>query len=136
MKNLLIIACLLVTSLGFAQDDVDVKGNTVTVREKAPVWPGCEAQDDKKACFNKQLMKHVREHYKYPRNEAGELVRGKSTISLQVNEKGNVEILSIKGDKEMVNEAARRMIDAIPQMTPGTRGGKATVIKYTIPLTL
>ena len=34
---------LLTGTFAFAQeDDVSIEGNMVTVKEKAPVWPGCE----------------------------------------------------------------------------------------------
>jgi periplasmic protein TonB len=39
MKKLLLIAFLLTGITGMAQEDVEVKGNTVTMKESAPVWP-------------------------------------------------------------------------------------------------
>lgn len=135
MKKFLIIALMLTGITGISQEDVEVKENTVTVKETAPVWPGCENSDDKKACFNKMLMKHVKENYKYPKNEKGEYIRGKATVSLAINEKGKVVINSVKGENPQINSAAKAMIEAIPTMTPGKKGGKPTSIKYTIPLT-
>lgn len=135
MKKFLIIALMLTGITGFAQEDVEVKGNTVTIKETAPVWPGCEDSDDKKACFNKMLMKHIKETYKYPKNEKGEYIRGKATVSLEVTEKGNVVVTKVEGENPKINAAAKKMIMAIPQMTPGHAGGKPRAIKYTIPLT-
>ena len=72
MKNIFLVALLFIEFGAFAQDDVSVEGNTVSMKETAPVWPGCEASEDTKSCFNSMLMKHIKENYKYPKNENGE----------------------------------------------------------------
>ncbi|WP_373055579.1 energy transducer TonB [Zunongwangia sp. H14] len=136
MKKLFIIFLLFSVSLTFAQQGVKVSGNKVTVKESAPVWPGCESSEDTKACFNTKLMQHIKENYKYPRNNEGDFIRGKAIIKLEINESGEAVIKSVEGENPQVNQAAEAMIKKIPKMKPGTRGGKPTSINYTIPLTL
>lgn len=136
MKNLFIIAFLFIGFTSFAQEDVKVKGNTITIRETAPIWPGCEKTKDSKTCFNQNLMQHVKENYKYPRNKDGKFIRGKATITMLINKEGKVEVQSVKGPQPKVNEAARAMIMKLPTMIPGRRGADKTSIKYTIPLNL
>lgn len=75
MKKLFIIAMMFIGFTSFAQDDVSVKGNKVSMKETAPVWSGCEDVGDKKACFNKMLMQHIRENIKYSKNDKGEYKR-------------------------------------------------------------
>lgn len=133
MKKILVLAFLFFTAIGFAQDDVEVKGNTVTMRETAPIWPGCEDSTNKKACFNKQMVAHVKANYKYPKNKEGEFIHGKATVSMEVNEKGDVVVHSVEGKFPKINAEAERMVKKMPKMTPGKKGGKATSIKYTIP---
>lgn len=135
MKKLLIIALMLAGTIGFAQDDVNVKGSTVSMKETAPVWPGCEDNDDKKTCFNKMLMQHIRENIKYSKNDKGEYIRGKATVSMEVNEEGKVVVNKVEGKSSQINKEAKRLMEAIPKMTPGKLAGKPKVIKYTIPLT-
>lgn len=130
------IAFLFTGFLGFAQEDVKVEGNTVTAKETAPIWPGCEDSDDKKACWNENFMEHVKKNYKYPKNDKGEYIRGKATISMEITEKGNVVVTKVEGDNPKVNAAAKKMIMSMPKMTPGRLAGKPRAIKYTIPLTL
>ncbi|MDT0685114.1 energy transducer TonB [Autumnicola psychrophila] len=136
MKKILVVLLLFTASMGFAQEGIKVDGNTITVKESAPVWPGCEDSEDKKECFNQNLMQHIKENYKYPRNEAGDFIRGKATIALAIDEEGIVVVRSVKGENSQINKAAEVMIKKIPKMQPGMRGGKPTSIKYTIPLTL
>lgn len=136
MRTLFVIAFLFISSLGFSQEGVEVKGNKVTIKESAPVWPGCEDSKSQKECFNKKLMTHIKENYKYPRTESGEFIRGKSTAAFEVNEKGEIEILSIEGKNDAINKAVREMLLKAPKMHPGSRGGKPVSIKYTVPLNL
>ncbi|MGW1453678.1 MULTISPECIES: energy transducer TonB [Salegentibacter] len=136
MKKLMFCFFLLTGSFAFAQDDVNVEGNTVTVREKAPVWPGCESSEDLKNCFNQKLMEHVKNNYKYPRNDKGEFIRGKVVVKMHVDEEGKTVVNSVKGDQKPVIAAVENMLKKIPEMKPGTRGGKPTKISYTLPLNL
>ena len=67
MKSILFIAALLLTSITFAQEGVTVSGNAISIREIPPVWPGCEGSiAEKKACFKKQLVKHVVSNFRFP----------------------------------------------------------------------
>jgi periplasmic protein TonB len=134
MKKLLIVAIMLTGVMGFAQEDVNVKGNKVTMKETAPVWPGCEDNADKKACFNKMLMEHIKENIKYSKNAKGEYIRGKATVSMKVNEEGKVVVNSVESKHPELKKEAKRLMEAIPVMTPGKMGGKPKAIKYTIPL--
>ncbi|MDT0641482.1 energy transducer TonB [Zunongwangia sp. F363] len=136
MKKILIVFMFLAASAGFAQEGVKVEGNKITVKESAPVWPGCEDSNETKKCFNAKLMQHIRENYKYPKNDDGDFIRGKAVVKLEIDESGEVVVKAVEGDNPKVNQAAESMIKKIPKMKPGTRGGKPASIKYTIPLTL
>ncbi|WP_026935130.1 energy transducer TonB [Christiangramia echinicola] len=132
MKKLLIIVVMLIGFTGFAQDEV--KGNKVSSKEVAPVWKGCEDSSDKKACFNKMLMQHIKENIKYSKNSEGEWIRGKATVSMKVNEEGKVVVNSVDGKSPVLNKEAKRLMESIPEMTPGKLAGKPRAIKYTIPI--
>ncbi len=135
MKKLMIAFLMIAGFSMYAQDDVQVEGNTVTIKESAPVWPGCENSGDKDACFNKMLMKHVKENFKYQKNEKGEWIQGKVVIKMEVNEEGKTVVNSVEGKNPKLNAEAKRTLEAAPTMQPGKKGGKPTSIKYTIPLT-
>ncbi len=122
MKKFLVIACFLVGGMTAAQ-----------AQQTSPVWPGCEGSENLKACFNQQLSKHVQENYEYPMNEDNEYVRGKVTVSFDIDENGEVVVNSIKGSKPAVNAAAREMIEKIPDMKPGTLNGERDSRTFTVP---
>tara|TARA_B100000929_G_C15509541_1_gene419855 strand:- start:1501 stop:1911 length:411 start_codon:yes stop_codon:yes gene_type:complete len=135
MKKLLIVGLLLFSFTSFAQDDVSVKGNKVSMKGTAPVWIGCEDAEDTKTCFNNMLMKHIKENIKYSKNAKGEWIRGKAVVKMEVNEEGNVVVNSVESKHPELKAEAKRLMESIPEMTPGKLAGKPKAIKYTIPLT-
>jgi protein TonB len=123
-------------SIAFAQEGVSVKGNTLTTKQIPPVWPGCEGSAaEKKACFNKKLVEHMKANYKFPKDANGNMIRGKAVVSFNIDEEGKVDILSVEGPKKELNAEAKRIILAIPPMKPGEMAGKPTAVKYKVPFT-
>ena len=62
MKISTIILCLLISATSFAQKEWgSLNKNKLTMKQIAPIWPGCEAGNSTKrdACFNEMLMKHI-----------------------------------------------------------------------------
>jgi len=135
MKKLLIVALMLTGLTSFAQDDVSVKGNKISMKETAPVWNGCENADNQKDCFNSMLMKHIKENIKYSKDAKGEWIRGKAIVKMEVNEEGKVVVNSVESKHPELKKEAKRLMEAIPTMKPGKMAGKPKAIKYTIPLT-
>ena len=120
MTKLLFIACFLFSGIAFAQEQV------------SPVWPGCEDSEDISKCFNQKLSQHVAENYEYPMN-GNEYIRGKVTVSFDINKKGEVVVTSVEGAEPAVNQAAREMLKKIPDMKPGTLNGEPRVSTFTVP---
>ncbi len=139
MKNLLLVICILFSTTIFAQEEWgDVNKNTVTLKEIAPVWPGCEAGDaaTRDACFNQKLASHISKNFKYPPEAYKNNDQGKVIVEFTINEKGLVEVTSVSGGSKALQEEAKRNIMAIPKMAkPGMMGGKPRAIKMAVPFT-
>jgi protein TonB len=138
MKPTIFIICFLASFSLFAQEEWgDVNRNSVTLKEVAPTWPGCENEkgDQKSACFDKKLIEHIIKNFKYPMTEYKNNVQGKVIVEFFINEEGKVEVNSVSGATKALQEEAKRNILAIPKMKPGMMGGKFRAIKYTIPFT-
>lgn len=130
-KHILIPIIFLFTLFSFAQDGVKVQGNTISMKEIAPVWPGCEGIElASKDCFNKKLNLHIKEHFKYPSDAKGRFIRGKSTISFCIDQNGNVAEVSALGPEKAINEEAVRIAKLFPKMKPGSVGEKPVKIQY------
>lgn len=135
-KIILVVAVFFFTGLGFAQEGVKVSGNTISVKEIAPVWPGCEkGKASSEDCFNQKVALHIKENYKFPRDKDGQLIRGKTTVSFLIDEKGEVSNVTASGSKKEIDQEAIRIVKLFPKMTPGKSGGKPIAVKYKMPFT-
>lgn len=121
MRKLLFLTCMLFSITAFSQ-----------AQQTSPVWPGCENEEDLSACFNQKLGQHVQENYEYPMNDDNEYVRGKVSVSFDINQDGEVEVNSIEGEQPQVNEAARQVISEIPNMEPATLNGEPDARTFTV----
>jgi len=139
MKNLLLIACLLITTIGFSQEEWgSVNKTTVILKEIAPVWPGCEGKTGVAIndCFKQKLAQHLGKNFKYPTEAYKRNEQGKVIVEITINELGTVEIESVTGGTKLLRDAARKNVSSIPIMArPGLLGGEPRALKYTIPLT-
>lgn len=136
MKNLSFILVLLISLPAMSQETWgDVDKNKVTMREIAPVWPGCESNDANKtdACFTQKLNEHIQKNFRYPANAWKNNIQERVVVTFIINTKGEVEIKNVEGkNKELVDEAKRNIL-AIPKMKPGMLAGKPRAIEYTVP---
>lgn len=134
MKKIFFIAAFLMfIATSKAQEGVTVKGNTITMKEIGPVWPGCDKSESKDDCFNKELAKHIKTNFKYPKDSNGKIVRGRSVITFYIDESGEVCKVSAEGPQKLVNQEAIRITKLFPVMKPGYRGGKNIEVKYKMP---
>jgi TonB family protein len=138
MKYLTIVLCLFIASNATAQEWGTIKGNTATFKEIAPIWPGCEGENDAKRqqCFNQKLATHVSRNFKYPADEYKKNIQGEVVVVFDINTEGKVEIKKVEGGNKGLQAEARRIISAIPRMaSPGMLAGKPHAIEYIVPLT-
>lgn len=138
MKRLLFVVFLLITVSTSAQEWGGVDKNKVTMKEVAPIWPGCEkgsaAQRDN--CFNTQLATHIAKNFKYPAAEYKKNIQGRVVVTFVVNTEGIIEIKKVTGGNDGLQAEAKRNIMSIPKMSkPGMLAGKPRAIEYTVPIT-
>lgn len=136
MKISMVVLCLLIATAMSAQEEWgSLSGNTLTMNEIAPIWPGCEAKDAAKrdACFNKMLVQHIQKNFRYPAEEYKKNIQGEVIVDFIINTKGLVEITSATGGNKGLQESAKKTILSIPKMKPGMFGGKPSDVPYSVP---
>ena len=95
------------------------------VAEKMPEFPG----------GNGAVAEYVRENMKYPAIAKEKGTQGRVIVQFVVNKKG--KIVSPKVARSVdpdLDKEAIRLIKSIPDWIPGTQGGKAVDVKYTLPV--
>jgi protein TonB len=138
MKNLLIAVCILFSTSIFAQQEWgDVQKNKVTLKEIAPIWPGCTGTATQRDnCFNQKLATHISKNFKYPADAYKKNEQGRVIVNFIIDEKGLIKVTSVSGGSKSLQEEAKRNIMLIPKMAkPGMLGGKPRAIKYSVPFT-
>lgn len=137
MKILVCTLALFISAFTFAQDDVSAHGNTVTSKEIAPTWPGCEnSKLSKSNCFNQKLAEHIQKNFKFPKGYDAAKDKGSEVIvDFKIDKKGKPEIISVSGGRKILQEAAKKNILSIPKMKPGSLNGKPRGIEFTVPFT-
>ncbi len=137
MKKIIFLLTILAVTISSAQEEWgSVDKNTLTMKEIAPVWPGCKgnvAQLD--ACFNTKLTAHIVKNFKYPMEEYKKNIQGKVTVDFTINEEGKVVVTNVSGGNTGLQKAAKDNIMKMPTMTPGMMAGKPRAIKMSVPFT-
>jgi protein TonB len=101
--------------------------------EEVPIFPGCENSKDKRTCFNAQMKKHIQKHFRYP-TQAQEIgAQGRVNTQFTIDNKGNIIDIKFRGPDPSLEKEAVRIIEKLPQMTPGKQRGTAVKVKFTQP---
>lgn len=108
------------------------------VVESVPVFPGCDAQasnDEKKECFQRQLLRYVSENFVYSEAARQLKIQGRVIVQFVVEKNGqisNVELLR-KVDP-WLDEEALRVIRSLPAIQPASQRGKPVRMSFVVPI--
>ena len=105
------------------------------VIDNVPVFPGCENESNKKACFINNMNSHVMKRFNVKLAEDLNL-EGEQRIMVKfiIDTNGNIiDIVARAPHPELENEAIR-VIKSLPKMHPGTLQGKAVKVPFSLPI--
>ncbi|WP_086477025.1 energy transducer TonB [Arenibacter amylolyticus] len=105
------------------------------VIEDVPVFPGCENEKDKRACFNSMMQKHIRDNFRYPEIAQEMGVQGRVNVMFVIQKDGSIGNVRMRGPDKNLEEEAARIIGKLPKMTPGKQRGRAVRVPFSIPIT-
>ncbi len=106
--------------------------------ENAPIFPGCEVisdEDEKKACFQQMIQKHIRKHFRYPEPAQEMGLQGRVNIIFTIQKDGSIGDVRMRGPHEILEKEAARIISKLPKMTPGKQRGTPVKVPFSIPIT-
>lgn len=108
----------------------------ITVVEEVPIFPGCENAEDKRACFEKKMLKHIRKTFRYPENAQEMGIQGRVHMNFIIQKDGSIGNITIaRSPDESLGQEAFRIISKLPKMKPGKQGGRAVKVPFSIPIT-
>ena len=105
-----------------------------SVVDEVPIFPGCEDVDDKRACFNEKIQKHISKHFNYPKAAIDANIEGRVSSMFMISSEGTIENIKMRGPDKLLEDEVERIIKRLPQMTPGKQSGKAVNVPFSIPV--
>jgi protein TonB len=106
--------------------------------EQVPIYPGCEKKktnDEKRQCMSDKITQLIRK--KFNTNLGSELgLSGKQVIRTQfkIDKTGRINDIQVRGTHPDLEKEAERVINIIPEMTPGKQFDKNVGVIYTLPI--
>ncbi len=123
-----------VDSIPEAEDPIEVDVTWVSI-EEVPIFPGCESATDKRACFEKMIIKHVRKTQRYP-DDAQEIgAQGRVSTMFTIEKDGTINGVRMRGPHKSLENEASRIISKLPKMTPGKQRGTPVKVSFSLPIT-
>jgi protein TonB len=113
------------------EEDVDVP---FAVIEDVPVFPGCENESDKRACFNTMIQKHIGKNFRYPEIAQEMGVQGRVSVMFVIQKDGSIGNVRMRGPDKNLEAEAARIINKLPKMIPGKQRGRAVRVPFSIPI--
>ncbi|NHF58360.1 energy transducer TonB [Flavobacteriaceae bacterium TP-CH-4] len=114
------------------EEDVDVP---FAVIEDVPIFPGCEGESDKRACFQSMMQKHISKNFRYPEIAQEMGVQGRVSVMFVIQKDGSIGNIRMRGPDKNLEKEAARIIGKLPKMTPGKQRGRAVRVPFSIPIT-
>ncbi|WP_396632288.1 TonB family protein [Maribacter sp. R86514] len=104
------------------------------VVDEVPIFPGCEDADDKRACFNEKIQKHIGKHFNYPQKAQDANIEGRVSTMFTISSEGTIENIKMRGPDKLLEDEVERIIKRLPKMTPGKQSGKVVNVPFSIPV--
>jgi TonB family protein len=110
------------------------------VVEQIPLFENCKnvERKDQMNCFQEQMKKHIENHLKYPKEAKKNKVEDRVITLFEIDKNGKVTNIKVRGKKSeyqsLFEAEAKRIIEALPQFSPGLQRGKPVVVAYSIPI--
>lgn len=119
-------------------EEDDPKPVIMSLVSKIPVFEGCEnlSEEEGRKCFDKKINKLVSRHFNTGLADDLGLKNGKHKIYTQfvIDKTGKVVDVKVGTKNTGLELEAKRVVDKIPNFTPGERNGKKVSVKYTLPI--
>ncbi len=109
-------------------------GIPFAVVENVPIFPGCENSTDKSDCFNEKIQRHISKNFNYPLEAQKEGIQGRVNAVFMITEEGTIANIRMKGPDKLLENEVERILNRLPNMSPGENTGRPVNVIYSIPV--
>jgi len=108
------------------------------ILEEVPIFPGCSGSNkERRACFSAEISKFVSKKFNVELASDLGLPQGtvqKIFVMFKIDQKGNITEIKARAPHIKLQQEAIRVVELLPQMTPGKQRGKAVSVSYGLPI--
>ena len=118
-------------------EKVDDGSIPFAVIDEVPVYPGCEGtKEELRLCLQEKITQHVSQNFNSDlANQLGlEPGTKRIFVMFKIDKEGNVTDIQARAPHKDLQSEAIRVVETLPQMTPGKQDGKAVSVKYSLPI--
>ena len=123
-----------VSDIKLVENELEPEVNWITI-EEVPVFPGCENETDKRACFGKMIQQHISKVFRYPELEQEMGIEGRVNVMFDIQKDGTIGNIRKRGPNGNLENEAARIIGKLPKMTPGKQRNQNVKVSFSIPIT-
>lgn len=123
-----------VSDIKLVENELEPEVNWITI-EEVPVFPGCENETDKRACFGKMMQQHISKVFRYPELEQEMGIEGRVNVMFDIQKDGTIGNIRKRGPNGNLENEAARIIGKLPKMTPGKQRNQNVKVSFSIPIT-
>lgn len=115
------------------EEDVEVP---FAIIQDVPIYPGCEKvkKSERRACFQKMILDHVRKNFEYPQIALDMRIGGKVFVIFTIDKDGTIKKIKTRGPDISLEKEAHRIVSLLPRMTPGKQRGKPVGVPFSLPI--
>lgn len=106
--------------------------------DQMPAFAGCDdvTGDELTECSNKNLIQYIIDHLKYPQGAKDKGIEGRVFVSFVVGAEGVVRDVQVtRGIDEDCNQAAKNIVESMPDWSAGVKDGRSVAVQLTMPFT-
>ena len=116
------------------EEDIEVPFSVI---ENVPIFPGCDKGNNeaRRKCMSQKITKLIKKEFNT--DLAGSLgLYGTHRISVifKIDKNGDVFGVRARAQHPKLVKEAKRVINMLPKMKPGTQLGKVVVVPYSVPI--
>ncbi|PPK95671.1 TonB-like protein [Nonlabens xylanidelens] len=133
MKKILIIATLLVGSIGYAQSS-SLEALSMDNVDQAPLFDNCKIEDSKN-CFSTSITSFINKNINKDLAKQSNLLGKQRVVSqFSINEEGRIEGITSVSTQDILKKEMSRVLNMLPTLKPAMKNGKAVTVSYSVPV--
>ena len=106
--------------------------------DQVPLYPGCEnlaSNEEQKKCMSQKITDHVMKNFN---SEVGKGLTGTGVnrviVQFKIDKEGKIADVKARAASPELEKEGIRVIESLPQMTPGKQDGKDVNVMYSLPI--